>query len=171
VISSSSVSSFEEPANLKSRTLRGAGHRPWNTRGKSKSILLRLLTGLEFEDNLRDLALFNLAIDSKLRGCDLVRLMVGDLVVGGTVHDLDSVNLSNTGRPVQFEASENTRRSVLGGVTSPAMLGCEFLFPSRFHGAPHLSIRQPSQAYPTPRNQSKLRGAFASEQVWFQSSA
>jgi integrase len=88
------------------------------------------------------LALFNLAIDRKLRGCDLVRLKVADLVVGGSVRDRASVVQSKTGRPVQFEVSENTRKSVLEWVESPAMRGCEFLFPSRFHATPHLSTRQ-----------------------------
>ena len=97
---------------------------------------------LERADNLRDLALFNLAIDSKLRGCDLIRLRVGDLVVGGVVRDRVSVIQSKTGRPVQFEVSENTRRSVLEWVTSPAMRGCAFLFPSRCHGSSHFSTRQ-----------------------------
>ncbi len=91
---------------------------------------------------LADLALFNLATDSKLRGCDLVRLKVTDLVSGGSVRDRVSVIQSKTGRPVQFEVSENTRGSVLEWVASPAMLGCGFLFPSRFHGSPHLSTRQ-----------------------------
>ena len=86
--------------------------------------------------------MFNLAIDSKLRGCDLVRLKVADLVVGGSVRDRLSVIQSKTGRPVQFEVSENTRNSVLEWVASPEMHGCEFLFPSRFHASPHLSTRQ-----------------------------
>ena len=86
--------------------------------------------------------MFNLAIDSKLRGCDLVRLKVVDLVAGGSVRDRASVVQSKTGRPVQFEVPENTRRSVLAWVTSPPMLGQEFLFPSRFHHSPHSSTRQ-----------------------------
>jgi integrase len=90
----------------------------------------------------RDLALFNLAIDGKLRGCDLVRLKVADLVVAGVVRDRASVIQSKTGRPVQFEVSENTRRSVLKWVTSLAMLGSTYLFPSRLHSSPHLSTRQ-----------------------------
>jgi len=84
---------------------------------------------LELSNNLRDLALFNLAIDSKLRGCDLVRLRVSDLVVGGSIRDRVSVIQSKTGRPVQFEVSENTRSSVFVWVMSPPMIGCAFLFP------------------------------------------
>ena len=97
---------------------------------------------LELAGNRRDLALFNLAIDSKLRGCDLVRLRVVDLVVGGSVRDRVSVIQSKTGRPVQFEATENTRRSVLEWVDSPAMRGCEYLFPSRLRASRYLSTRQ-----------------------------
>ena len=122
---------------------------PWNRGrliGQKRPLLPKqvwaIRARLELADNLRDLALFNLAIDSKLRGCDLVQLKVGDLVVGGIVRDRVSVIQSKTGRPVQFEVSENTRRSVLERVASPAMLGCGSLFPSRFHGSPHLSTRQ-----------------------------
>ncbi|MEM9794448.1 MAG: tyrosine-type recombinase/integrase [Pseudomonadota bacterium] len=97
---------------------------------------------LELAGNLRDLALFNLAIDSKLRGCDLVRLGVADLVVGGAVRDRVSIIQRKTGRPVQFEVTENTRVSVLAWVEAPEMRGCPDLFPSRFHDSPHLSTRQ-----------------------------
>jgi integrase len=125
-------------------------HRPpWNKGrliGQKRRLLPRqawaIRARLELADNLRDLALFNLAIDSKLRGCDLVRLRVVDLVAGGSVRDRASVIQSKTGRPVQFEVSENTRRSVLAWVTSSPMLGQVFLFPSRFHSSPHISTRQ-----------------------------
>ena len=122
---------------------------PWNRGrliGQKRPLLPRqvwaIRARLELAGNLRDLTLFNLAIDSKLRGCDLVRLKVGDLVVGGSVRERVSVIQRKTGRPVQFEVSENTRKSVLEWVSSPAMLGCGFLFPSRFHTSPHLSTRQ-----------------------------
>ena len=97
---------------------------------------------LELADNLRDLALFNLAIDSKLRGCDLVRLKVADLIVCGAVRTRVTIVQSKTNRPVQFEVTENTRVSVLEWVASPAMIGCVHLFPSRFHDRPHVSTRQ-----------------------------
>jgi len=122
---------------------------PWNKGrliGQKRPLLPRqvwaIRARLKLADNLRDLALFNLAIDSKLRGCDLVRLKVVDLVAGGSVRDRASVVQNKTGRPVQFEVSENTRRSVLAWVTSRPMLGQIFLFPSRFHGSPHISTRQ-----------------------------
>ena len=122
---------------------------PWNKGrlvGQKRPLLPRqvwaIRARLELADNLRDLSLFNLAIDSKLRGCDLVRLRVVDLAVAGAVRDRVSVIQSKTGRPVQFEVSENTRKTVLDWVASPEMLGREFLFPSRFHSSPHLSTRQ-----------------------------
>ena len=97
---------------------------------------------LELAGNLRDLALFNLAIDSKLRGCDLVRLKVTDLVIGDRVRDRVTVIQSKTQKPVQFEVSENTRESIWNWVCRPEMLRCIFLFPSRFHDSPHISTRQ-----------------------------
>jgi integrase len=97
---------------------------------------------LELSDNLRDLALLNLAIDSKLRGCDLVRLKVADLVAGNRVRERVSVIQSKTKRPVQFEVSESTREPIWNWVCSAEMLGGAFLFPSRFHARPHVSTRQ-----------------------------
>lgn len=97
---------------------------------------------LELANNLRDLAIFNVAIDSKLRGCDLVRLSVVDLVKEDRVRERVSVTQSKTKRPVQFELTENTRETVLAWVKSPEMLACSFMFPSRFHDRPHISTRQ-----------------------------
>jgi hypothetical protein len=64
---------------------------------------------LQLQGWKRDLALFNLAIDSKLRGCDLVRLQVDDVCAGGRVRDRGTVIQKKTGRPVQFEIMEQTR--------------------------------------------------------------
>jgi hypothetical protein len=68
---------------------------------------------LQLEKRGRDLALFNLAIDSKLRGCDLMRLRVNDVSVGGRVRDrptvIPTVIQQKTGKPVQFEITEQTR--------------------------------------------------------------
>ena len=97
---------------------------------------------LELAHNLRDLALFNVAIDSKLRGCDLVKLAVCSLVKNDRVRERVSVIQSKTKRPVQFELTENTRTTVLKWVKSPEMLACQFMFPSRFHDRPHISTRQ-----------------------------
>lgn len=97
---------------------------------------------LELAGNLRDVALFNVAIDSKLRGCDLVKLLVSDLVNADQVRGRVSVMQSKTRRPVQFELTENTRSFIAAWAKSPEMLGCECLFPSRFHDRPHISTRQ-----------------------------
>jgi hypothetical protein len=67
---------------------------------------------LQLEQRRRDLALFNLAIDSKLRGCDLVRLRLSDVCVGGQVRDRTTVIQQKTGRPVQFEITEQTRAAI-----------------------------------------------------------
>ena len=97
---------------------------------------------LELARNLRDLALFNMAIDSKLRGCDLVKLSASDLVRDDRVRERVSVIQNKTRRPVQFEFSENTRDTIAAWIKSPEMIGCRFMFPSRFHDRPHISTRQ-----------------------------
>lgn len=97
---------------------------------------------LEMSENKRDLALFNMAIDSKLRGCDLVCLKVRDVFVAGRAKDRASVTQSKTGKPVRFEITENTRQSLERWIADPEMIGCEFLWPSRLHASEHLSTRQ-----------------------------
>ncbi|MDU8946613.1 tyrosine-type recombinase/integrase [Ovoidimarina sediminis] len=122
---------------------------PWNKGrlvGQKRPLLPKqvwaIRARLELAGNLRDLALFNLAIDSKLRGCDLVRLKVADLVIGERVRERVTVIQSKTGRPVQFEVSENTRDSIQHWIFCPEMCGCVHLFPSRLHRRPHMSTRQ-----------------------------
>ena len=85
---------------------------------------------LELAENHRDLALFNLAIDSKLRGCDLVSLKVSDVYAAGQVTERASIIQSKTLKPVRFEISEGTRKSL------------EFLWPGRFNERLHISTRQ-----------------------------
>ena len=92
--------------------------------------------------NLRDLTLFNVAIDSKLRGCDLVALKITDIVRDEIIRERVSVVQSKTHKPVQFELSENTRKTVTNWIMSPEMIGCQLMFPSRFHDRPHISTRQ-----------------------------
>ena len=97
---------------------------------------------LEIGENYRDLALFNLAIDSKLRGCDLVKLMVADVFAAGQVKERTSVIQSKTQKPVRFEITEGTRKSLLRWMDEPLMVGSEFLWPGRFHERLHISTRQ-----------------------------
>jgi site-specific recombinase XerC len=97
---------------------------------------------LEIADNIRDLALFNMAIDCKLRGCDLVRLRVRGVFVSGHMKERAAVMQSKTQRPVQFEITEQTRKTVQRRIESPAMFGYDDLWSSRFHDSLHLSTRQ-----------------------------
>jgi integrase len=69
-------------------------------------------TKLQIEGRVRDLAMFNLAIDSKLRGCDVVAIRVEDVAAGGYTADRATVRQKKTGRPVRFELSEQTRHAV-----------------------------------------------------------
>ena len=88
---------------------------------------------LELAENHRDLALFNLAIDSKLRGCDLVRMKVVDVMASGQIKARASVLQSKTQKPVRFEISKGTRASVAKWMEVPLMARSEFLWPRRFH--------------------------------------
>ena len=97
---------------------------------------------LELAERLRDLALFNMAVDSKLRGCDLVRLEVTDVFVAGRIKERTSIVQSKTKQPVQFEITEGTRKSLSAWLKDPAMVGSSFLWPSRFHSPDHISTRQ-----------------------------
>jgi site-specific recombinase XerC len=97
---------------------------------------------LQLEYRARDLALFNLAIDSKLRGCDLVRLAVDDVCAGGWVRDRATIIQKKTGRPVQFEITEQTRTSIQDWLPKVDARKTKYLFPSRFRAQSHLSTRQ-----------------------------
>ena len=124
-------------------------HKAWNKGriiGQKRPLLPKqvwaIRARLELSGYLRDLALFNVAIDSKLRGCDLVKVAVADLVKDDRVRERVSIVQSKTKKPVQFELTENTRDTVIAWVRSPEMIGCRFMFPSRFHDSPHISTRQ-----------------------------
>lgn len=97
---------------------------------------------LEIAVSIRDLALFNTAIDSKLRGCDLVSLKVADVFGAGEVKERASVLQSKTKSPVRFELTEGTRSSLATWIADPQMAGHEYLWPGRFHARPHISTRQ-----------------------------
>ncbi|WP_334356872.1 MULTISPECIES: tyrosine-type recombinase/integrase [unclassified Bradyrhizobium] len=93
----------------------------------------------------RDLSLFNLAIDSKLRACDLVKLRVDEICSGARVRVRATVVQKKTGRPVQFEITEQTRTSLEIWLRSIRTTGSRYLFPSRLHANPYLSTRQYSR--------------------------
>jgi integrase len=97
---------------------------------------------LQLQHRARDLALFNLAIDSKLRGCDLVRLQIDDVCAGGRVRDRANIIQKKTGRPVQFEIAEQTRAAIRAWLPEVEARNGRHLFPSRFRAQPHLLTRQ-----------------------------
>lgn len=97
---------------------------------------------LQLAEKVRDLALFNLAIDSKLRGCDLVSLRVCDISQGKSIYPRAIVMQRKTHRPVQFEITELTRQSVAAWIDLARLAPDAYLFPSRVTKSPHLSTRQ-----------------------------
>lgn len=91
---------------------------------------------------VRDLALFNLAIDSKLHGCDLVSLRVCDIAQGKSIFLREVVVQHKTHRPMQFEITEQTRQSVASRIDKAHLEADQCLFHSRVAKSPHLSTRQ-----------------------------
>jgi hypothetical protein len=92
--------------------------RPWNAGqnvGPKRPLKPRDIWAIRFyldeHKRLRDRALFDLAIDSKLRGCDLVKIRIGDVMSGGSIRDRSTVIQQKTGRPVQFEIMSEARKS------------------------------------------------------------
>jgi integrase len=92
--------------------------------------------------NRRDLALFNLAIDSKLRACDLLALRVADVANNGEVLTRATVRQSKTNRPVRFEVTARTRKAIQAWLEAAELNENDYLFPSRVRRSPHLSTRQ-----------------------------
>jgi integrase len=90
----------------------------------------------------RDLAMFNLAIDSKLRGCDLVSLHVRDVTHGNQILPRAMVIQRKTERPAQFELTEPTRAALAAWIEKTHLRSDQYLFPSRIGTSPHVSTRQ-----------------------------
>jgi integrase len=88
-------------------------------------------TKLQIEGRSRDLAMFNLAIDSKLRGCDVVAIRVEDVAASGYTADRATVRQKKTGRPVRFELSEQTRQAIDDYLQAANKRPGEFLFTGR----------------------------------------
>lgn len=97
---------------------------------------------LQLNERIRDLALFNMAIDSKLRGCDLVKLRIRDISHSGVVSKRAIVMQQKTQQPVQFEITRQTRESVSCWITTKNLRQDDFLFPSRVRSSPHITTRQ-----------------------------
>jgi integrase len=122
---------------------------PWN---KGKLIGARpplrpkhvwsIRTRLLLEGRIRDLALFNLAIDSKLRGCDVVAVRVEDVAPNGYTMDRATVRQKKTGRPVKFELTDQTRQAIDDYLKAAGKKPGDFLFTGR-HGFGHcMTTRQ-----------------------------
>jgi integrase len=97
---------------------------------------------LQIARRIRDLALFDIALDSKLRGCDVVSLRVADIVAAGAIRPRAIVIQQKTGRPVQFEITETARRSIADWLKIRRGDPGGWLFPSRMGPETHLSTRQ-----------------------------
>lgn len=97
---------------------------------------------LQLGHSVRELALFDLRLDSKLRACDLVRLRVRDISHGDRVSTRAIVMQQKASQPVQFEITQPTRDAVAEWIKEAELANDDYLFPSRVHGAPHLGTRQ-----------------------------
>jgi len=97
---------------------------------------------LQISKQTRDLALFNLAIDSKLRSCDLVKIRVRDVTHGATISRRAMVMQQKTGQSVQFEITEQTRESISNWIIHAELMADDYLFKSRNRVSSHLSTRQ-----------------------------
>ncbi len=123
--------------------------KPWNAGrklGAKRALKPQQVWAIRFwlgqERRVRDRAMFDLAIDSKLRGCDIVKIRIGDLVSGGQVRSRAIVVQRKTGRPVQFELLEPARASILAWLECRGGTLDDFVFPSRIEHAAHISTRQ-----------------------------
>src|SRR5215813_9819213 len=126
--------------------LKASGQRtPWN-KGKlvgqkaplKQREIWAIRIRLQLAERTRELALFNLAVDSKLRSCDLLRLRVKDVTHGDHIANRAIVMQQKTRRPVQFEITEQTRESVAALIRCANRRPEDYLFPSRLRGSPRL---------------------------------
>ncbi len=122
---------------------------PWNKdklTGQKPPLQLKhvwaIRTTLQLDGRIRDLALFNLAIDSKLRGCDVMSLRVEDVAPHGYAIDRASVRQKKTGRPVKFEISEQTRQAIDDYLQTKNKVPSDFLFTGRRGNDRCLTTRQ-----------------------------
>lgn len=97
---------------------------------------------LQIAERIRDLALFNLALDSKLRGCDLLGLRVSDIQTGDELRNRAKVIQKKTGKPVQFEITQQTRECLRDWLKYARLEPHDWLFPSRISREKHISTRQ-----------------------------
>ena len=126
-----------------------APRKPWN-KGKlvgpkpplQAKHVWAIRTHLQMQGRIRDLALFNLAIDSKLRGCDVVKLKVEDIAPNGYAVERATIRQKKTGRPVRFEITEQTRHAVDVYLRQTGRQPGSFLFGGRGSDERGLTTRQ-----------------------------
>jgi integrase len=123
--------------------------RPWNTGriiGAKPPLKPKHIWGirqqLKAANRVRDLAMFNCAIDAKLRGCDLVKLRVSDVAPGGSLRQRATVIQQKTGRPVPFEITEPAREALANWLAVRGRRLDDWLFPSRSRQGDHVTTRQ-----------------------------
>lgn len=97
---------------------------------------------LRTSNRVRDLALFDCALDAKLRGCDLVKLRVSDVAPGGCIRQRATVIQQKTGRPVPFEITDPTAEALKAWLALRGQRPDDWLFPSRSRPGDHISTRQ-----------------------------
>ncbi len=97
---------------------------------------------LQITHRIRELAMFNLALDSKLRGCDLVKLKVRDICHGSQILHRATIMQQKTHQPVQFEITALTRQAIESWLIKASLHNENYLFPSRVHDSPHITTRQ-----------------------------
>src|SRR6476660_7970441 len=131
------------------RELMAVRRPPWN-KGKligakpplRPSHVWSIRTKLQIEGRKRDLALFNLAIDSKLRGCDVVAVRVDDVAPSGYAMDRATIRQRKTGRPVRFELTDQTRLAIDEYLRETGRKSGQVLFAGRGDGSRGLTTRQ-----------------------------
>ena len=146
---SSSVTEEHDHAESSKAALTPDKRLPWN-KGKLTGAkpplrpkhVWSIRTKLQIEGRVRDLAMFNLAIDSKLRGCDVVAIRVEDVAVSGYAADRATVRQKKTGRPVRFELSEQTRQAIDDYLKATNKRPGEFLFTGGRGPQTYMTTRQ-----------------------------
>lgn len=134
------LSEFDPAA--RERVSRNAGRKVGAKRALKPRQIWAIRFFLDQHGRVRDRALFDLAIHSKLRGCDLVKIRIGDIVCDRKIRTRASVVQQKTGRPVQFELMTDARASLLKWLKLRGGSLEDFAFPSRTDHAAHISTRQ-----------------------------
>ena len=123
-----------------------AGSNGYHMTGPKLPLKLKEIWGvrirLQLANRIRDLALFDLGLDSKLRGCDLVKLRLSDVTIGRSIRSRCMVVQKKTGRPVQFEITDACKESLIAWLQKRGTRDDDWIFPSRSNRGRHLTTRQ-----------------------------